>query len=80
MKNQKQFFDQYAADHKFDPLLPVNWYKVSEHAIFSRKVINHLISKSLVTYEINFSALVQFLNTIVGAYPRLCNTCTQILA
>lgn len=44
-ENRKQFFDSYAAERKFDPLIPENWYKItSEELMQATKVAPMIIS------------------------------------
>jgi hypothetical protein len=37
-QNSRQFFEKYAKDHGFDPLIPKNWYSVSYRSILSKVV------------------------------------------
>jgi len=34
----RQFFDNYASEVGFDPLLPENWYSVKLHKLMKKKV------------------------------------------
>jgi hypothetical protein len=36
--NRKLFFDNFAAEQKFDPLKPSNWYGITQKAILEQKV------------------------------------------
>lgn len=50
-KNRKRFFDEFARDSNFDPLVPENWYSVTTNEIEQRKVFSPL----------SFSPLLHFL-------------------
>jgi len=45
-KNRRKFFDDYAADHKFDPLWADNWYRVR-----SKDIANSKASRLLTYYN-----------------------------
>lgn len=32
-ENRRNFFERYAEQHQFDPLVPQNWYNISEDDI-----------------------------------------------
>ena len=36
--NRKKFFDDFARDHNFDPLVPRNWYSVTSDQIKAARV------------------------------------------
>lgn len=38
VENRRQFFEQYALEHGFDPLIPDNWYSQSRESIMDFKV------------------------------------------
>lgn len=40
IKNRKKFFERYARDNSFDPLLPDNWYSQKSSDILSSKVLS----------------------------------------
>jgi hypothetical protein len=37
-KERKVFFDNIAAEHNFDPLVPANWYNLSYASLEKHKV------------------------------------------
>lgn len=37
-ENRRQFFLDFAREHKFDPLVPKNWYSVSNELVRATKV------------------------------------------
>lgn len=37
---RKQFFDDFAKDYQFDPLIPPNWYNMDKSLLKSRRVRN----------------------------------------
>jgi hypothetical protein len=37
-KNLRLFFDEFARRRNFDPLVPENWYSISQPAVMSEKV------------------------------------------
>lgn len=39
MKNRKLFFDTFALENQFDPLVPDNWYSTTKKSLISHKVI-----------------------------------------
>lgn len=36
--NRKSFFDEFAVNHGFDPLVPSNWYSISRELILQQNV------------------------------------------
>lgn len=44
--HRKQFFDEFAKTHNFDPLVPHEWYAISEQQIRDAKVIIPLLNNS----------------------------------
>lgn len=42
-QEQRKFFDDYALENNFDPLIPDNWYKVAYYAILTKKVVYFLL-------------------------------------
>lgn len=38
MVNRRKFFEDYASENQFDPLVPENWYYQSIDNIISKKV------------------------------------------
>ena len=36
--NRRKFFENYAKDQRFDPLVPQNWYNQSKHSLMVAKV------------------------------------------
>lgn len=40
--NQKLFFTTFAAESKFDPLIPRNWYNVNPDSLYLRKASNFI--------------------------------------
>lgn len=63
-KNRRRFFDEFAAENGFDPLIAEYWYKISRKAILSKKggrtVIDYHggVSKSLIELypDVNFDS------------------------
>ena len=37
-RSRRLFFDEYASEHDFDPLIPKNWYAQSRREIMHKKV------------------------------------------
>jgi hypothetical protein len=42
-QNGRQFFENYAKDHVFDPHIPENWYSITAKSILSNLVFSHII-------------------------------------
>lgn len=40
LQNRRDFFDEFAAANKFDPLVAKNWYSVPKERIIERKVLS----------------------------------------
>jgi hypothetical protein len=45
MSNRRKYFEKYASDHGFDPLIPDNWYTTRVEALEYKKVIYFYSSK-----------------------------------
>eukprot|EP00026_Physarum_polycephalum_P009772 Phypoly_transcript_09908.p1 GENE.Phypoly_transcript_09908~~Phypoly_transcript_09908.p1 ORF type:complete len:313 (+),score=46.93 Phypoly_transcript_09908:110-1048(+) len=61
-KNRKQFFDEFARENNFDPLLPENWYQVTE-----RSVLFYKYSSSVLRYyEGSFTKALESLYPDIG--------------
>eukprot|EP00026_Physarum_polycephalum_P002735 Phypoly_transcript_02743.p1 GENE.Phypoly_transcript_02743~~Phypoly_transcript_02743.p1 ORF type:complete len:836 (+),score=105.65 Phypoly_transcript_02743:77-2584(+) len=43
VRNRRKFFEDYAKDHGFDPLIPENWYKQSSKKIKAAKGANRVM-------------------------------------
>jgi hypothetical protein len=50
MQTRKRFFEVYAKQNKFDPLIPENWYAQTQKQILSVKVFLLLNSKHNSTF------------------------------
>lgn len=44
-EDRRNFFENYAATHKFNPLVPSNWYSQPKERFLSTKVFLSLIKK-----------------------------------
>lgn len=41
---ERRFFNEFANDRNFDPLVPLNWYPIVRDEILSKKVSSTLIT------------------------------------
>jgi len=62
VKNRKQFFDTFARDSNFDPLVSTNWYSVTKESIKARKDSEYV----LFHYRGNFIKALEHLYPNIG--------------
>jgi len=60
--NRRNFFEKFAKDNHFDPLIPTNWYKVPKETIQATKGIVSVLSY----YNNSFPRTVKELFTNIG--------------
>jgi hypothetical protein len=46
--NRRAFFDSFANEHGFDPLISENWQKINAYHLKDRKVLSALLFSSIV--------------------------------
>lgn len=51
-KNRKLFFNEFAKNKQFDPLLASNWYNVTSHDIRAMNVYHFIIFDSFLLFII----------------------------
>lgn len=48
---RREFFERYAKDNNFDPLIPENWYNINFGGFFSLKVLQIIIALLILSFN-----------------------------